>query len=78
MPSINGLRAWLETGTTLKVPEFKPSTSGEASASSHIAARPGEAFCLRYDHVPVEGYDLAWRLRISGSDGQNAIEQWGG
>ena len=77
MPVLNGARAWLETATTLKVPEFQP-TSEEHTASSWIAARPGEAFSLRYDHIPVEGYDLAWKLTITGDDGTNAVEQWGG
>lgn len=77
MPVLNGARAWLETATTLKVPEFTP-TSMNDLASSYIVARPGEAFSLRYDHIPVPDYDLAWKLTIKSGDGSEPVEQWGG
>ena len=77
MPVLNAARAWLETATTLKVPEHSPSSHG-VTASSFIAARPGEAFSLRYDHIPVEGYDMAWKLTITGEDDAHVVEQWGG
>ena len=77
MPVLNGARAWLETATTLKVPEHAP-TAEEITASSYVAARPGEAFSLRYDHIPVEDYDMAWKLTITSDDGMQVVEQWGG
>lgn len=80
MPVLNGVRAWLETPTTLKVPELNPvSDEEENSASSYIVVRPGESFSIRYDHIPLEGFDVAWRLSIrsDGEDGE-CIEQWGG
>lgn len=79
MPVLNQARAWLETSTTLKVPEFNPTVDARTNtASSYIAARPSENFSLRYDHTPVEGYDLAWKLTITDEEGKNAVEQWGG
>lgn len=73
----NGIRAWLETPTTLKVPEFVPSTEGN-KATSYIVARPGEPFSLRYDHVPLQDYDLAWKLCIKDANDGASVEQWGG
>lgn len=77
MPVLDGARAWLETPTTLKVPEFMPSTSGN-KAMSYIVARPGEPFSLRYDHIPLQDYDVAWKLTIKDENDGASVEQWGG
>lgn len=77
MPVLNGARAWLETPTTLKVPEFTPSVQDKV-AMSYIIARPGEPFSLRYDHIPLQDYDVAWKLTIKDGNDEHAVEQWGG
>lgn len=77
MPVLNGARAWLETPTTLKVPEFMPATDGN-KATSYIVARPGEPFSLRYDHIPLQDYDVAWKLSIKDDNDESSVVQWGG
>jgi hypothetical protein len=60
-----------------KMIEYMPSEQGN-KAMSYVVASPGEPFSLRYDHIPIHDYDLAWKLSIQDeSDGTN-IEQWGG